>query len=34
MLKKTISYKDYNGVERKEDFYFQEQKFLKWKQVM
>ena len=22
MLKKTISYKDYNGVERKEDFYF------------
>ena len=22
MLKKTISYEDYNGVERKEDFYF------------
>lgn len=22
MLKKTITYKDYNGVERKEDFYF------------
>ena len=22
MLKKTITYTDYNGVERKEDFYF------------
>ena len=22
MLKKTITYEDYNGVERKEDFYF------------